>query len=225
MNDTGAATATVPPSTTAGDCRARRRGGPGECWNCGQKGHKRDTYPLLKKVAKTEGKDPDKKPESKGTGNASSGISQQKSSSSKNGSRTANIAPIDEVAGDEYLSNKFTEYLDSHGTECETSVHDAPQENGVAERLNRTLMERVGAMITAQEPAPHTVPEAPPTEDDNLPAIPGPPRCSRERKPSQYVEDVTLGDFTIWSTRRVPIGLQMPGQLKPVWQRPATQTT
>jgi len=51
--------------------------------------------------------------------------------------------------GGEYLSDEFIEHLDRKGTERKLAVHDTPQENGVAERLNRTLIERVRAMITA----------------------------------------------------------------------------
>ena len=51
--------------------------------------------------------------------------------------------------GGEYLSAEFTKYLKSKGTECRVTVHDTPEHNGVAERLNRTLVERVCAMMYA----------------------------------------------------------------------------
>jgi transposase InsO family protein len=55
--------------------------------------------------------------------------------------------------GGEYLSETFINYLEKHGTERKLTVHDTPEENGVAERLNRTLMEKAHAMmITAQVP-------------------------------------------------------------------------
>ena len=55
--------------------------------------------------------------------------------------------------GGEYLSKEFCNHLASHGTERRLTMHDTPQENGVAERLNRTLVERVQAMLhTAQLP-------------------------------------------------------------------------
>ncbi len=55
--------------------------------------------------------------------------------------------------GGEYLSNSFIDYLDKHGTEHKLTVHDTPKENGVAERLNHTLIECVRAMlITSQLP-------------------------------------------------------------------------
>ena len=49
--------------------------------------------------------------------------------------------------GGEYLSNQFLGFLDGQGTESKLAVHDTPEENGVSERLNRTLMERVRAML------------------------------------------------------------------------------
>ena len=56
--------------------------------------------------------------------------------------------------GGEYLSHDFINYLEDHGTERRLTTHDTPEENGVAERLNRTLLETMRAiMITAQLPA------------------------------------------------------------------------
>ena len=49
----------------------------------------------------------------------------------------------------EYLSAEFTKYLKSKGTERRVTVHNTPEHNGVAERLNRTLVERVRAMMHA----------------------------------------------------------------------------
>ena len=51
--------------------------------------------------------------------------------------------------GREYLSAEFTNYLKSKGTERRVTVHDTPKHNGVAERLNRTLVEHVHAMTHA----------------------------------------------------------------------------
>jgi len=49
--------------------------------------------------------------------------------------------------GGEYLSNEFDAHLATHRIECRLTAHDMPQENGVAERLNRTLLEKVRAML------------------------------------------------------------------------------
>jgi len=51
--------------------------------------------------------------------------------------------------GGEYLSNEFTSYLKSQGTERQLTVHDTPQQNGIAERRNRTILERVRALLHA----------------------------------------------------------------------------
>ena len=53
--------------------------------------------------------------------------------------------------GREYLSAEFTNYLKSKGTERRVTVHDTPKHNGVAERLNRTLVECVRTMTHASE--------------------------------------------------------------------------
>jgi transposase InsO family protein len=47
--------------------------------------------------------------------------------------------------GGEYTSNEFTKFLGEQGTERRLTTHDTPQHNGVAEALNRRLIERVRA--------------------------------------------------------------------------------
>ena len=42
--------------------------------------------------------------------------------------------------GGEYLSNDFKEFLADHGIKHELTVAYTPQQNGVAERMNRTLL-------------------------------------------------------------------------------------
>ena len=49
--------------------------------------------------------------------------------------------------GGEYLSNKFKQYLDDNGIHHELSVTYTPQQNGVAERMNRTLLDLVRSML------------------------------------------------------------------------------
>ena len=49
--------------------------------------------------------------------------------------------------GGEYLNEAFITFLDEKGTAQKLTVHDTPEQNGVAERLNRTLIEKVCAMM------------------------------------------------------------------------------
>jgi Reverse transcriptase (RNA-dependent DNA polymerase)/GAG-pre-integrase domain len=49
--------------------------------------------------------------------------------------------------GGEYLGNEFSAHLRSAGTIRRLTVHDTPEHNGVSERLNRTIMEKVHAML------------------------------------------------------------------------------
>src|ERR1700678_1674953 len=53
--------------------------------------------------------------------------------------------------GGEYLSKEFTDHLRQAGTLRNLTVHDTPEHNGVAERLNRTLLEKVRAMLHASQ--------------------------------------------------------------------------
>jgi hypothetical protein len=51
--------------------------------------------------------------------------------------------------GGEYLDRNFLDFLDENGTNWKVTVHDMPEDNGVAERLNRTLMEKVRTLLIA----------------------------------------------------------------------------
>lgn len=51
--------------------------------------------------------------------------------------------------GGEYLDDDFIRYLDEHGTSRKLTIHDTPEDNGVSERLNRTLAEKMRAMLIA----------------------------------------------------------------------------
>ena len=53
--------------------------------------------------------------------------------------------------GGEYLSAEFDQYLKDQGIERQLTVHHSPQQNGVAERLNRTLVEHARAMLLARD--------------------------------------------------------------------------
>ena len=49
--------------------------------------------------------------------------------------------------GGEYTSKKFESYLKSEGIRHERTVPKTPEQNDVAERLNRTLVEMVHSML------------------------------------------------------------------------------
>ena len=49
--------------------------------------------------------------------------------------------------GGEYTSNAFEKYLRDEGIRHERTVPKTPQQNGVAERLNRTLVESARSML------------------------------------------------------------------------------
>ncbi len=50
--------------------------------------------------------------------------------------------------GGEYLSTEFVNYLKSKGIQHELTVPNAPEQNGVSERINRTLMESARSMLS-----------------------------------------------------------------------------
>ena len=51
--------------------------------------------------------------------------------------------------GGEYISKAFDDYLSKHGVARQTSSPYTPQQNGVAERANRTIVEMARSMIHA----------------------------------------------------------------------------
>ncbi len=53
--------------------------------------------------------------------------------------------------GGEYLSNEFEEYLREHGIQHQFTVAYTPQQNGVAERMNRTVMDLVRSMLQSSK--------------------------------------------------------------------------
>lgn len=59
----------------------------------------------------------------------------------------ARIKVLRSDRGGEYTSDEFQAYLKSRGTETRLTVHDTPQHNGVAERRNRTILERVRTLL------------------------------------------------------------------------------
>ena len=48
--------------------------------------------------------------------------------------------------GGEYCSKEFVSYCSYHGIYREKTVPGTPQENGVSEKINRTIMDRVRCM-------------------------------------------------------------------------------
>ena len=49
--------------------------------------------------------------------------------------------------GGEYISREFKEYYSKHGIRHEKTVPGTPQHNGVAKRMNRTIVEKVRCML------------------------------------------------------------------------------
>ena len=50
--------------------------------------------------------------------------------------------------GGEYMSNEFEQYLEEEGIHHQNTIPKTPQQNGVAERMNRTLEESVRSMLS-----------------------------------------------------------------------------
>jgi transposase InsO family protein len=48
--------------------------------------------------------------------------------------------------GGEYCSKEFDDYCSYHGIHREKTVPGTPQENGVSERMNKTIMEHARSM-------------------------------------------------------------------------------
>lgn len=95
--------------------------------------------------------------------------------------------------GGEYTSKEFENYLKSEGVRHELTVPKTPEQNGVAERLNRTLVEAVRSMLI----------------DANLPHKFWAEALStavylKNRSPTQAVKGVT--PFEAWKNMRPKVG-------------------
>ena len=58
-----------------------------------------------------------------------------------------NIGTLRTDNGGEYTSQEFEKYLQENGIKHQTTVPYNPQQNGVAERMNRTLLNMVRSMM------------------------------------------------------------------------------
>ena len=63
----------------------------------------------------------------------------------------AKLKQLQSDQGGEYISDEFDQHLKSKGTTRSLTVHDTPEQNGVAERLNCTLVEHARAMHYAAD--------------------------------------------------------------------------
>ena len=55
--------------------------------------------------------------------------------------------------GGEYIDGAFLTFYRQEGNQRQSTIVDTPQQNGVAERMNKTLLERIRAMLrTAKLP-------------------------------------------------------------------------
>ena len=61
----------------------------------------------------------------------------------------AKIKMLHSDRGGEYLGNEFILYLQRQGMAQHLTMHDTPQHNGIAEQLNRTILERIRALLHA----------------------------------------------------------------------------
>lgn len=57
------------------------------------------------------------------------------------------IGTLRDDKGGEYMSNAFKEFCEEHGIARQHTMRNRPQQNGVAERVNRTLKEGIAAML------------------------------------------------------------------------------
>ena len=58
-----------------------------------------------------------------------------------------NIGTLSTNNGGEYTSQYFEKYLQENGIKHQTIISYNPQQNGVAERMNRTLLNMVRSMM------------------------------------------------------------------------------
>ncbi len=87
--------------------------------------------------------------------------------------------------GGEYTSTQFTNYLNSEGIRHELTIPKTPEQNGVAERLNRTVVEMSRSMLIDAKLPNKFWAEAVSTA-----------AYLKNRSPSRVIEDKT--PFEVW---------------------------
>ena len=88
--------------------------------------------------------------------------------------------------GGEYISNEFENFLENEGIHHQNTIPKTPQQNGVAERMNRTLEEAIRSMLSESQLPKQFWAEALSTAT-----------YLRNRSPTKAVEDVT--PFEAWN--------------------------
>lgn len=94
--------------------------------------------------------------------------------------------------GGEYTAGKFQEHLKQHGIRHETTVPKNPEQNGTAERMNRTLVETVRSMLADAQLPKRFWAEALETAT-----------YLRNRSPAKSLDQMT--PFEAWTGRRPDI--------------------
>ena len=89
--------------------------------------------------------------------------------------------------GGEYISNEFEQYLEQEGIHHQNTIPKTPQQNGVAERMNRTLEESIRSMLCESKLPKQFWAEALSTAT-----------YLRNRSPTKAVKDMT--PFEAWSS-------------------------
>ena len=62
-----------------------------------------------------------------------------------------NLRGIQIDRGTEFMNNKLKEWCNEHGIEIRLTAPYSPSQNGIVERMNRTLVKLSCAMITANK--------------------------------------------------------------------------
>ena len=62
--------------------------------------------------------------------------------------RSKSIKSLRSDCGGEYLLGEFRQFLEDHGITSQLAAPSQPQQNGVAERKNRILLEMVRSMMS-----------------------------------------------------------------------------
>jgi transposase InsO family protein len=116
--------------------------------------------------------------------------------------------------GGEYSSHKLREFCLMHGIDREHTIRDTPQQNGVAERMNRTLAEGITAMFATSKLPPSSWPWAASALVRTINRLPSSAIDSRTPFELWNGEMPSLGMLRTWGCEAL-VHLQKDQQQKP----------
>lgn len=130
------------------------------------------------------------------------------------------IKALRDDKGGEYMSAEFNKFCDTQGIEREHTIRDTPQQNGVAERLNRTLAKGITTMLIQAKLPPSMWADAAGSFIHTHNHLPSPNTNNRTPYELLHSKNPSISHFRTWGClARVHLQKDQRQQLAPHTQK------